>query len=556
MNRRLLAAFVVSLCLALAFVPVFSASSSAPVSVSVNHYYAITAYGYGVLNDTFTFKNNGTSAAQIPPIQVGLPSQIASRATGVVLSPAGQYSLSQAQSNGSTIFTITPNQPTLQSGASATVAMKTILTNILNYSNGAFATSGQTLVLLSPSLSMNVTQMKSSIVLPGSGSFAQPPSGFIAPASNSTSPTYTLTQTNIQPQASAPYLNFTDANQAAFTPIAVNGLIRTIVPAANGTPQVQDEFSIQNLASYNINQVKLFLLNTSPSTITVVPNTVPPLMNPTLLSLGGGELVFANTPLASPLLAESNVSLTVSYPLPSSLMTVDGSNVKIVVPFTPMIAAPVNNYTIVLAPAKGVSPTNGTVIKDKSVTPLTQGSASFSYSVNIGWAADQAVPAAALIFAVAFALFAIQKPRSEGEEVERKERNISDVLEAFEEKTGLETQYIGELASKPKGSVSRASFERMKNEVSELRGRAIQRLTEMKQDLGPGKQFDSLTRVAEAEREEDRAFRDLLNLYSQYHGNRMNEETFRKLLPNYKRRVDTAINKLSDLLHETQSEEK
>src|ERR1700737_4709297 len=113
-----------------------------------------------------------------------------------------------------------------------------------------------------------------------------------------------------------------------------------------------------------------------------------------------------------------------------------------------------------------------------------------------------------------------------------------------------------ELASKPKGSVSRATFERMKNEVSELRGRALQRLNEMKRDLGSGKQFDSLTRVAEAEKEEDRAFRDLLNLYSQYHGNRMNEETFKRLLPSYKRRVDSAINKLSDLLHEAQTEEK
>jgi hypothetical protein len=551
-----LVAFAISLSLALTFVPSFSASPAPPVNVSVNHFYAITAFGYGVLNDSLTFKNNGTSAAQIPAIQVGLPSLIASRATGVVLVPGDQYSVSQAQAGNLTTFTITPNQPTLQPGASSTVALKTMLTDILNYSNGVFINSAKTLVLLSPSVGQNVTQIKSSVILPAGGSFAQAPPGFAPPAANSASPAYTITQNNVRPQASAPYLNFTDSNQAVFTPIVVNGLVRTIVPTANGTPQVQDEFSIHSLAGYKIAQIRLSLLNTAIGSVTAVPNTVPPLMNPTPVPLGSGVLAFASTPLASPLLPQSNVSLTISYPLPSSMMTVSGSDVKIVIPLVPLIAAPVSNYTIALVPAKGVSPIGATVINEKSVTPLTQGSATFSYSVNIGWAADQAVPAAALIFAFAFALFAIQKPRIEGEEVERKERKISDVLESFEEKTGLETQYMQEFVSKPKGSVSRATFERMKNEVSELRGRALQRLTEMKQDLGSGKQFDVLTRVAEAEKEEDRAFRDLLNLYSQYHGNRMNEETFRKLFPNYKKRVDSAINTLSDLLHETQTEEK
>jgi len=153
-------------------------------------------------------------------------------------------------------------------------------------------------------------------------------------------------------------------------------------------------------------------------------------------------------------------------------------------------------------------------------------------------------------------MFAIQKPASEEEEGEKIVRSMSDVLKSFEEKTGLETQDMNELASATKGSISKAEFERMRNEVSDLRGRAVQRLTEMKQDLGSGKQFDLLTRVAEAEKEEDRAFRDLLNLYLQYHGNRMNEETFKRLQPNYRKRVESAVNRLSDLLHETQTEEK
>jgi hypothetical protein len=556
LNWRLVLALTISLGLALVFVPAISAPSAMAPSLSVNHSYILTAYGYGILNDTFTFKNNGTSDLQIPTVQIGLPDQISSKANGIVLIPSDQYTLSQSDTNGTNTLTVAPNTPTLRAGASSTVAVKAVLTNVLNYSNGTFTTAAKMLVLLSPSLNTNVTEMKSSIVLPLGGSFASPPSGFTAPVSKTGLQVYSMTQNNIRPQASVANLNFTDSNQAAFTPITVNGLIRTIVPTSDGPPQVQDQFSIQNLASYSVSQIRLSLLNPSLASVTVVPNTVPPLMNPRAVPLASGALVFASTPLASPLLPQSNASLTVLYPLPSSMVTVSGTNVKIVVPLVPMIAAPVSNYTIVLAPSKGITPTSPTVITNRSVTPLTPDSVTFSYSVNIGWAADQAVPAAALIFAVAFALFAIQKPAAEEEEIQKNERTTSDVLQGFEEKIGLETQFMQELASKPKGSVSRATFERMKNEVSELRGRALQRLNEMKRDLGSGRQFDSLTRVAEAEKEEDRAFRDLLNLYSQYHGNRMNEETFKRLLPSYKRRVDSAINKLSDLLHEAQTEEK
>ncbi len=559
MNWRALFALATCLGLALGFVPAFSQAAPSPsASVSFNHYYIITSFGFGVLNDSFTFKNNGSSPAQIPTLQVGLPGNIASRTFGVVLSPSDQFSVSQTQANGSTILTIAPNQPTLNAGASSTVALKAVLNNILNYSNGVYSNAAHALILVSPSLNVNVTQMKSTLILPAGGHFNPGPSGFAVPASNATAADYTMTQTAVRPQASALYLNFTDTNQSAFTPISVNSLVRTIVPSANGYPMVEDQFSIRNLAAYNIAQIRLYPLDPGVRSVTVVPNTEPPLLNPQTLTLGSGAiLAFAATSFAAPLLPNSSTSMTISYKLPSSMMVVTGNAVKITIPYSPLIAAPVSNYAIILAPAKGIVPSGPTSVVNKTVTPFTPGTAVFTYSTSLGWAADQAVPAAVLIFVVAFAMFAIQKPaRKEEEEGQRAVRRISDVLKAFEEKTGLETQYMAELTSATKGSISRAEFERMRNEVSELRARALQRLNEMKQDLAAGRLYDLLTRVAEAEREEDRAFRDLLNLYLQYHGNRMNEETFKRLQPNYRKRVESAVNHLSDLLHETQTEEK
>ncbi len=544
--------------LALGFAPAFSQAStpSTTASVSFNHFYIITSYGFGVLNDSFTFKNNGTSAVQIPTLQVGLPGIAASRTFGVVLSPSDQFSVSQAPSNGDTILTITPNQPTLSPGATSTVALKAVLNNILNYSNGVYTNAAHVLVVVQPSLNVNVTQLKSTLIIPVGGALSPVPTGYVASASNATAPSYTLTQAAVRPVGSALYLNFTDTNQSAFTPLTVVNLVRTIVPSANAYPMVLDEFTIHNLAAYNIAQIHMYPLATSLRSVTLVPNTEPPLLNPQNVPLGsGGILAFASTSLAAPVLPNSSISLTVSYPLPASMMKISGNTVQLTIPYSPLIAAPVNNYTIRLAAVKGVVPSGPTAV-NKTVTPFTPGNVVFSYSVSLGWVADQAVPAAALIFVIAFAMFAIQKPATKEEEGEKVVRKLSDVLKAFDEKTGLETQYMAELASATKGSISKTEFDRMRNEVSELRTRAVQRLNEMKQDLGSGRQFDLLTRVAEAEKEEDRSFRDLLNLYLQYHGNRMNEETFKRLQPNYRKRVESAVNHLSDLLHQTQTEEK
>jgi len=538
--------------LALGFAPAFSqaSSTSGVARVSLNHEYILDVYGYGVINDSFTFSNNGTSPVQIPTLQVGLPAKVSARAFGLVLSPSSQFALSQSQSNGNTSVTITPDQPTLNAGANVTVALEGVLNNVLNYTKPGFTSTAPVLVMYTPSLNVNVTTLSSNIVIPPGGQFL------------TSKPTYTLSsngdvltfkQTAVRPSASEGYLSF-NATQTTFTPITLYHLVRTIVPSANGSPIVEDQFSVHSLASYNIAQVHLNLLNTGIEQVTEVPSTSVPLVNPLVVTLSSGNVLFQNSNIGAPLLPNSNVTLTFEYPLPSSLISVSGNSVKITIPYKPLIGAPVSNYSITLAPAKGITPSGPTVV-NQAVTPLTTGSVQFTYTVSVGWAADQAVPAGIFVFAVAFAMFAIQRPSS-GEEGEKDTRKTSEVLRAFDEKTGLETQYMQQFASAPKGSISRTEFDRMRNEVSELRSRAIQRLNEMKNVLGSGRQYDALTRVAEAEKEEDRAFRDLLNLYMQYHGNRMNEETFKRLQPNYRKRVDSAINHLSDLLHEMKTEER
>jgi len=554
LNWRFVATVVIMAGLALGFAPAFSQaapSSSGVASVSLHHYYTINTYGYGVLNDSFTFTNNGTSSVQIPTLQVGLPSKVSARMSDLILSPSGQFSLSQSQINGNTSVTITPDQPTLNSGANVTVALEGFVSNVLNYTSAGFSGHAPSLVMLSPSLNVNVSTFSSNAGVPSGAQFLTVPPGF---TSSATGQDVAMTKTGVRPSASEVYLSL-NATATAVTPISVAHLVRTIVPSANGSPMVEDEFTIHNDGNFSVGQIHLNLLYPGLQSVTEIPSTGVPLVNPTVISLSSGEVALQSSNIGSLLLPDSNVTLTFAYPLPSSLIAVNGNSVTLTIPYKPLIGAPVSNYSIILAPAKGIAPSGPASFNDLTVTPLTPGNVKFTYAVSVGWAADQAIPAGILVFAVAFAMFAIQRP-STSEDGEKAIRKTSDVLRAFDEKTGLETQYMDEFASAPKGSISKTEFDRMRNEVSELRSRAIQRLNEMKQVLGSGRQYDVLTRVAEAEKEEDRAFRDLLNLYMQYHGNRMNEETFKRLQPTYRKRVDSAINHLSDLLHETKTEEK
>ncbi len=558
MNWRVFLALAVVAGLALGSAPAFAqgpgSSNSGLASVSVTHNFIMDSYGFGVLSENFTFANNGTSALNIPTLQVGFPGKTSARLSDLVLTSKGnQFSFSQSQSNGNATATITPNQPTLNPGANVTVGLEGVITGILNLTSGSFSTSDPALILYSPSLNVNVSRIKSNILLPAGADFLTTPAGFSYSPTNGT---YFMSQQAIRPVASEGYATFNSTSQASFTPMEVTSLVRTIVPSANGSPTVVERFTVHNLASYNVTQIHLNLLNRGISSVTELPSTEPPLLNPKVITLSSGNLVFAEANIGSSLFPKSNLTVTFSYPLPSSMMAVSGNTVKVTMPYTPLIAMPVSNYSIILAHEAGIVTSGPTSVLQQSVTPFTQGTVQFTYTVSVGWAADQAIPAGILVFAVAFAMFAVQRPSAKAQEGEKAVGKIADVLRAFEEKTGLETQYMGEFAFAQKGSIGRADFDRMRNEVNELRSRAIQRLNEMKQVLGSGRQFDALTKVAEGEKEEDRAFSDLLNLYTQYHGSRMNEETFKRLLPNYKKRVDSAINQLSDLLHAAQIEEK
>jgi hypothetical protein len=561
--RRIVIGAAALLLLASLVSPAFAQTSGTP-QITLTHQYRITNFGYGILNDTIAFTNNGTSPEQIPAVQLGIPDNISSLATGFFLTPSNTYTMTSDNVDGNTVFTIKPVSSALAVNASSTVSLKTYLKGVLNITAGS-KTSWSGLLLLSPSLNETVSTLTISVFVPESATFTPVPSVGATSLNSSlglSPPRYELTETNIVPQVVTETSVFNDTDEAVFLPIQVFSVIRTIVPSTSGLPQVQDLVTLRNLAYYPISNLPVALLLSNLTQVTILPSTITPVENPTVVNVTSGTLTLTNPPFSESIAAGDNFSFAMGYTVPKGLVSTSGTTVSVVIPYSFPIEGLVQNYTVRLQVPNGVTGIGQTLVHISDASPITPGNVTIAYRVNAGWGADQAVPTASLIFGVVLLLLVLRRPtaaseeETEDEEDEKKETSVllADLIKALEDKLALIDDSITSFAGKPQGAVTRADFLKVRTELDSLKNRAFHRLGEAKQATVNKRLIDVLTQLQEAERDEDRAAKDLLNLYEQYQGRKMKEETFQRLLPNYKKRLSSATNRVSDLLNQAQME--
>jgi hypothetical protein len=356
---------------------------------------------------------------------------------------------------------------------------------------------------------------------------------------------------------------FNDTSQSTFLPVQVYGLLRTIVPSTGGLPQVQDQVTLRNLAYYSISALPLALLLSNITRVTIIPSTFTPTIDPTPVDLTGGLLTLTASPFVAAIQPGDNFTFTMAYAVPKTMVTTSGTTVSVVLPYILPIQTLVLNYTVRLQSPDGVSGVGQSLVHISDVSPITPGSVTLAYRINTGWGADQVVPAASLFFAAIFIILLIRGTSTVSEEEseelgedEKKETStkLADVIKALEDKLAVVDEAVTRIASKAPGTVTRAEFVKIKSELDSLKNRAFHRLNEAKQVTESKRLLDVLNQIQEAERDEDRASKDLLNLYEQYQGRKMHEETFQRLLPNYRKRLSSATNRLSDLLNMAQKE--
>jgi hypothetical protein len=540
-----------------------SQTSSSP-TVFFTHHYIVTSFGDALMNESITYTNTSPSGVQIPAVQLGIPGNISSHQVGnVTISPTGQFAFHQSTLNSTNVFTVSPIQPTLQPNSTSKFTLQIYLRGIATASTSNYTV----LVLATPSVNINVTKYRFLVQLPPFTSFPKSIPGF-ASGNNNTIPFYekscpnktNSSLCNEKQPLKAQFLKevVSPRGSTGLQPIHVFVASRTITASGTGNPQVKDSFIVKNTGLSSLSSLSLRLLSTGTTVVTVLPSTYPPLVNPTVVTLIGGTIQFSTKPFGTPIGARQNFSFTILYDLPNKYYTVSGGDVKVRVPDSPPIAAPVDKYTIQLIAPSGIKTIKSSPLVIPNVTPLTNGQVSYEFSLAIGWAADQAIPIASFVFLIVFALLAVSRqkaPVAEEGETPLTER-VGGMIRAFEEKINAVNQVIEELSTAREGELSKIKFDEDRAKLDSFRAKALQRLNEAKQKSTSRKLYDLMNEIHESEREADKAAKDLVNLYEQHYFKRMRDETFERLLPSYKKRLNRTLNQLSDRLNLAQREAK
>jgi hypothetical protein len=555
LKRVVVSVFLLLLVVAAVVPALPSRAASAPV-VTLSSQYVVNRYGYAVINETVKLSNNGTSAVQIPDIQLGF-GNLSSDIAGYNVTGSG-YSGSTSQGQRGLVYVVSAGGQTLQPKANSTFSLKAVTYNVVSKTkNGTLAVELLTL----PYLDITVNTMNLVIKMPASTQFKSAPAQYTLLGRVATNVTYYHQLTNFAPQNPLTQVSLVkQSSQQELFPLVVYSAERLVTVSPSGTPMVEDSISLENKGTTQLGTLVISPLTSRNGQVTVLPSASPPLLSPTTVLLNNGGLALSSSSVSLAADPGANLTITFQYPLDKSYYNVTAGTVNISIPNSPPLPAYVNSYVVAISTPPGVNAVGGPQQSLGMVGPFQHGSVRFSYSLSVGWGLESGLPIASFIFVLAlvglFAARAVGLGAEEEEEEESATELASDMVKAFEEKTSLINGLFEEIPAADPSQLGKTYFDELRSRLDAFRSRALQRLNELKQKSGSKRFSDLLTQIHETEREVDRAARDLLNLYEQFYTRRMRKEVFDRLLPTYKKRLEKALNQLSDELNVAQRESK
>ncbi|MDV3292779.1 MAG: hypothetical protein LYZ70_00735 [Nitrososphaerales archaeon] len=551
--NRLRSAALVFLLLA-AILPALSAvhGQGAP-QVAVNSQYVVNRYGYAIINETVRLSNNGSASVQVPDMQFGFGA-ISSMITGFNVTGSG-FSVRQSTGSQGPAYTVSGGGTSIAANGNSSFSLKALVNGIVTPQNGTLSV----LLLTRPYLSFDASSVKLLIKMPASTQFKSTPTDYKL-SFTGTNITYSQMLTNTSPQPALTQSSLVSASSSQdLHPLVVYSTSRQFTISSAGNPVVRDTLFLKNLGTTKLQTLTVSPLTSANGRITVLPPTSPPLLSPANVLLSSRGIDLTNAVIGLPVDPGANLTIAYQYPLAQKYYTVSGGQVTIKAPLAPPLAAFVNSYSIGLSLPPGVSAVQGKTQVNSNVGPFTSGTTELSYGLSVGWALDSGVPIASFLFVVALiGLFAARTGMApaEAKEEESATERATDMIKAFEEKTSLINGLFEEIPTVDANELNKAYFDELRGRLDTFRSRALQRLNEVKQKSTTQRFFDLLGQIHETEREVERAAKDMLNLYEQFYMRRMRQEVFERLLPNYKRRLEKALNQLSDELNTAQREAK
>jgi hypothetical protein len=551
--KRLVYAGLFIILLASAMPMQLTAQAQASPRVQVTSQYILNRYGFAIVNETVRFTDNENVSVTVPTVSVGF-GNLSSEVVSYNLTGAG-FRLGSITGG---LYAVIGGQ-SLGAGTNATFMLKVLLNGVV--STAADGTE-QVKVLVRPSINLTVSSLREDIVMPTSTLFTTPPAG-LATGVAGTNATYSATLSNIIAQTAVTQVKAIRVSAGQdFHPIVVYSAERTITADSNMDPIVTDKITFENLGNTSLTTLYISPLTSASGTITVIPPEEPRLLSPATVVLDNYGIDLASTSaIGASVNPNENFTLVYQYPLPQKYYHGSGGQITLDLPTTAPIAAFVNSYVVGFSLPTGFKVVQGSHSAFSNVEPVPweTGSVTMTYGVKVGWALGEGIPGASLAFAILLiGLFASRTTMTEEEETEEESstERTSAMINTFDDKTSLINSIWSDVAAADPNDLDRAYFDELRGRIDAFRNRALQRLNEVKQKSTTQKFFDLLNQIHTTEREVDRAAKDKLNLYEQYYTRRMRKEVFDRLLPQYTKRLEKALNELSDELHVVQREAK
>ncbi len=554
---RRLVSIALLLLLVLSVIPVqLPAHAQGAPKITVKSQYILDRYGFATINESVFIRNNGSSPVQVPGLTFGF----GNLSSDVVKSNlvGNGFSLGTPASTGGP-FTVSSGQ-TLQAGGNASFVLSALLNGVVSTSkNGSL----EVLTLSSPSISAKVDTLFNVVKMPTSASFRSAPSGLKANLAG-TNNTYSSSATGASPPSAVTSLRAIAASSAQdFHPLRVYSAERTVTAGADGSPLVTDKLKFQNAGTTPLTLLYVSILAPASAKVTIETVTEPRLVNPVAIQLINGAIqvsLFASGYPNNGVPAKTNFSLSYQYALGSNYYSVSGGQVTANIPGTPPLRAFIDSYRVSLSLPQGATAVQSPPAALNGVTPWQGGATKLAYSLSVGWAIDSGVPIASVIFVLLLVgLFVARTTPAEMEETEEEESSTelaSTMIKAFDEKTNLINSLWPEIAARDPNELDKEYFDELRGRLDSFRSKALQRLNEVRQKSASQKFSEVVNQIQATEREVDRAARDKLNLYQQYYLRQMRREVYDRLLPQYTKRLEKALNQLSDELHTVQREAK
>jgi hypothetical protein len=518
----------------------------------VTSQYVLNRYGFAVVNETVKFTNDATTAVTVPNLSVGL-GNLSSKVTSYNLTGSG-FKLGLGITLGGP-YNVLGGQ-SLAAGASASFSLKALLNGVV--STGANK-SLQVQVLIRPSVSLTIGSLVETIRLPASTQFKTSPTGYTV---GTTGSDYSATYNNVAAPAALTQMKTIKQNAGQdLHLLMVYQAKRTISVGSGLNPIVTDQITFGNLGTTSLTTLYVSPLTAAGGSVTVLPPTEPRLLSAATISLINYGITLSSVSVGSPVNPNANYTLVYQYPLPQQYYTASGGQIAMNLPTAAPITAFVDSYVVGYSLPTGVKVVQGppSAFSNVEPAPWESGKFTMSYSLSAGWAADAGIPAASAVFVLLLiGLFVSRTTLTEEEETEEESstERASAMIKAFDEKTSLINGIWPEVTAADPNELNAAYFDGLRGRLDTFRSRALQRLNEVKQKSTTQKFFDLLNQIHTTEREVDRASKDKLNLYEQYYTRRMRKEVFDRLLPQYTKRLEKALDQLTDELHVVQREAK